>query len=320
MSAAFNYKQHFTQQVLQKYGWGCDVIKEDVSNNVGTTTATTDTDQSLSRSPQWKIRVTVAWNDVREFELGGRGQEAVTAGLDEKQVLNLLYKEAVEGVQQEIEKQEAKPLHELKDAFPVAMDIYASNRENWDYFWSHKPLEVGIDVEGNQIIPPVLVQISTTEYCILEVPQKGKGISKDLQRLLKDETIVKVFCDNFAHKDKKSLGITDYGPTQRTDMVELETAVSHFLGPSKSARGLARLVNLTMPELNMRVGKPKRTDTKSRFKNIGRFALIEQGKLPPLKSLQSLSYQEQQYAALDAYVTLLVYHKILEMRQTFSRE
>ena len=293
-----NYKQEFTQQVIHKYGWGSELIKVVEEKHVC-----------------YKLRVTLAWQEVREFV----GEEMITSDSpllsthEDKEAVNLVYKAALEGLHEEIQEMGMKPIVELKDVFVEAIDVYESNRENWNYFWSHKPTEVGIDVEGNQIQPPVLVQVATNDYCILEVPRKS--LSPNLQRLLRDSSIKKIFCDNFGHKDKKCLGIDRSKP--RDDIVELETLASEFIGPSNVARGLARLVNLTMPDLTgtVLVGKPKRNDKKGRFKNIGKFALIEQGKIPPLKNLQSLSSDEQQYAALDAYVTLQVYRKLMMMRE-----
>jgi hypothetical protein len=45
-----------------------------------------------------------------------------------------------------------------------------ADEENWTYFWQHKRAMVGIDTEGNQSTSPVLLQIATLDYAILEVP------------------------------------------------------------------------------------------------------------------------------------------------------
>jgi hypothetical protein len=213
---------------------------------------------------------------------------------------------ALEGLKDVIESQESKPVKELGDVFPVPIDVYESTNENWDYFWKHKPAVVGIDVEGNQMYPPVLVQISVDDYTILEAPRNGK-MSLHLARLLRDEGVVKVFCDNFAHKDKLCLGIEQI-PSDLTvgHLVDLEAIASNLLGPVKAARGLARIVGLAMPELGVLIRKPK---TKGRFTNVGRFILIEQGKKPPLKSIYELTTQEVQYAALDSWCTLTAYKR-----------
>ena len=93
-------------------------------------------------------------------------------------------------------------------------------------------------------------------------------------------------------------------------IVDLEQLAAKHLGPVKVARGLGRIATLCMPELaNINIAKPKRNNpgVKGRFANIGRFALIEQGKLPPLRGVGDLSATEQRYAALDAWVTLQCY-------------
>lgn len=68
-------------------------------------------------------------------------------------------------------------------------------------------------------------------------------------------------------------------------------------------------------ELQVRIEKPLRAKggMKARFANIGRFALIEQGKAKPLESLRDLPLREQQYAAIDAWFTLAVYERLQQI-------
>ena len=67
----------------------------------------------------------------------------------------------------------------------------------------------------------------------------------------------------------------------------------------------------TIPELsNVRIVKPRSTN--QRYKNIGRFALIEQGKARPLRGVDDLNEREQQYCALDSWCTLKAYLSIME--------
>jgi hypothetical protein len=179
---------------------------------------------------------------------------------------------------------------------------------------------VGIDAEGNGISPPVLVQIATLEYVILETPRKS--LSPDLKRLLRDINITKVFCDNFAHKDKRCLGLpvlssNDTEAYTKPPILDLESLSMQLLGPVKSARGLGRIVALFIPELNVRIEKPKNATggMKARFSNVAKFALIEQGKRKPLRGLSDLTTGEQEYAALDAWCTLMVYERIQLLQQ-----
>jgi len=213
-----------------------------------------------------------------------------------------------------------RPLKELSSVFPDHIPIRdSSNPRCWPSFWKRKPLVVGIDVEGNHTNPPVLVQIavqySDEIYCILETPQIH-GLSDNLQRLLRDSSIIKVFCDNYAHNDKKCLGIPAEDDWSDGSIVDLESIMNRHLGPSTVARGLGRIVSHAMPELGVMIGKPKESNNKlkSRMQRIGRFALIEQGKKPPLEAVSELNYREKQYAALDALVTLRAYLRLEETK------
>ena len=110
------------------------------------------------------------------------------------------------GIKDIIETEESKETITLNSIFPALITVYNLHSKNcWDQFWTNPPRFVGIDAKGNQISPPVLVQISTESYTILEVPLKGH-LSNDLKRLLKTN-ITKVFCDNFSNRDKKCLGL-----------------------------------------------------------------------------------------------------------------
>jgi hypothetical protein len=281
--------QELAQKVCQRYGWSAVF------------------DKDRDDGHYWTCTVTVGFNDKRRFISEDTSSLDSEAG--RKQGTAAASQTALEGLKEEIEREEAKPVKELVQVFFEKIDIYESNQENWEYFWKHKPAMVGIDTEGNQISPPVLVQISTDEYTIIEVPQAGR-LSKDLSRLLSDDSIVKVFCDNFSHKDKLSLGLTEI-PADLTvgHIVDLEAIAAKLLGPVKVARGLSRIVTLSMPELSVQIRKPK---AKGRMANVGRFCWIEQGKAPPLKSMYDLSTKELQYAALDAWCTLQAYKRMRE--------
>ena len=273
-------KQELKQKVCQRYGWSVEFGR--------------------IQDGRWTCSVTVGINDRRRFVSDDN------ASSDPESNVSAV---ALEGLKEEIARQEAKPVKELVEVFPEQIVVYESNKENWNYFWKNKPSVVGIDVEGNKISPPVLVQIATDEYTIIEAPSVSRGISNNLARLLKDETIVKVFCDNLAHKDKRCLGIMEI-PKDLTSghLVDLEAVTATLLGPVKVARGLSRNVTLSMPELNVLIRKP--TKPKERLADVGRFTLIEQGKAPPLQSVWELSEKDLHYAALDAWSTLQAYKRI----------
>jgi hypothetical protein len=313
-----NTVQILQQKICQKYGWSCMFDFEQTSDG---------------DSQQWCVNVIVGLqeNDKHHFEA-----EKATSKNDSKLGMADAAAVAIRGLQEEIRRQDAKPVVDLNQVFcqQIPLDVYDSTRENWDYFWQHKVAVVGIDIEGNQRCPPVLVQISTDDYTILEVPLKDKGISADLARLLADESIIKVFCDNSSHKDKKSLGINR--SSRNNDLttghiVDLEAMAMQVLGPVQVMRGLTRILTLCMQELTVLIRKSPRGggnnnkgrrsfNNKTRFSEVQRFSLIEQGKAPELRGLHDLTFEEQQYAALDAWSTLYGYKRIKQHLATAARQ
>ncbi len=260
----------------------------------------------------------------------------------------------------------------------AGMPILESSPVSWAQFWASHPTLVGIDTEGNQRHPPVLVQIATDDLCILEAPTVQHGLSSglvlsclvlsclvlsclvlpclalpclalpclalpclvlcfvvlcclvlscvvlcclvlsclivsclalpclvlaclvlswthmfacpcqcvppsptmvfptispvvlccvdlccvvlpcvvlpclavyllDLRRVLADDTIVKVFCDNFSHHDKTSLGLPTPSDMTTGPIVDLEFLAAKLMGATKVARGLPRIVSRAMP-------------------------------------------------------------------------
>jgi hypothetical protein len=197
--------------------------------------------------------------------------------------------------------------------------VCESNDATWDVFWADPPHVVGVDVEGNQQHPPCLVQVATPTLVILEAPSRRGpvyGMSPNLKRLLADKSIVKVFCDS-TQRDRQSLGMTERedehdellrairglpAPAKRADVVELESIASEHIGASPSARGLARIFSAfySAPKAQIRVFKPDDGATV-------RFQAIEQGLAPQLNGVDDLTDEEREYAAIDAWVTLVTW-------------
>lgn len=320
-NAAASPTQRLQQAVCQKFGWSCVYRRNDYGDDAGTWTVTVIT--GVRKDQRFSSTTGEAFDDDKTGERNGKA--AVS-------------KMALEGrLRDEIVRMDSLPVQELTHAFAsnTTLNLLDSDRAvTWQRFWEHPPKAVGIDTEGNQISPPVLVQVAFGRGdVILETPREA--LSEDLRRLLRDDSIVKVFCDNFAHKDKRCLGILpdkgrrdsekeEDGNSRYADppIVDVEILAMQLLGPVKSPRGLGRLVTLTMPEMQVRIEKPKvarkGTSVKGRFANISRFAMIEQGKAKPLRGLEDLSRKEQTYAALDAWCTLLVYERIKKEMQKGS--
>jgi len=298
--------QTLNQSVCQKYGWGIRYGNDEDTGN-------------------WVVDVFYAIGKYNRYTA------PILSG--EKRGKAVVSEIALLGLKEVIEEEESKRTITLSDIFPDQITVYDSFSQNcWERFWNDPPVCVGIDAEGNQISPPVLVQISTESYTILEVPLNGR-LSKNLQRLLKTDSITKIFCDNFSNRDKKCLGLnidfeesTNEKSNTHTDtstnvkcvnssftkppIVDIEILALGLLGPAKVPRGLSKLISLCMPELNVRIEKPGKS-SKQRHKNIGKFALIEQGKAKPLRGLFDLNRNLQQYAALDSWCTLKIYQRLL---------
>ena len=142
--------------------------------------------------------------------------------------------------------------------------------------------------------------------CLLEIPN-SHGLSGDMRRLLRDQRIMKIFCDGTSGADRRSLGI-EYIDNH----VDLEDITASLMGATGVQRGLARILNLAWPQKAVRVTKDQR-DKKSVFF----FAAIEQGKKPRLKGLDEIPDRIRRYAAMDAWCTMMAY---LGLRQVAQHE
>mmetsp|Transcript_11383 Transcript_11383/g.17473 ORF Transcript_11383/g.17473 Transcript_11383/m.17473 type:complete len:293 (-) Transcript_11383:1123-2001(-) len=285
--------QELQQAVCQKYGWSITYSHSDDGN--------------------WLVEIKTSLSkDSRVFSC-----QTLSGKKEGKQQVSAI---ALEGLKEDILGEESKPVKELLQIFPNPILIFDSNSsEIWVNFWKEPPHVVGIDIEGNQISPPVLIQVSTNAFTIIEVPSKNGGISQNLKKLLQNDTIVKVFCDNFSHRDKACLGLlstTTHCDFRKPPIIDLEQIVAGIMGDSQVPRGLSKIISLCMPELNARIGKPKTKGDKvrGRFQRIGRFAMIEQGKAKPLQGIDDLSRAEQQYAALDSWCTLQAYQRLKDAK------
>jgi hypothetical protein len=220
---------------------------------------------------------------------------------------------AIAGLRDIVYAANSKQKLTIEEAFGVTFDhtcFVESGPEGWAKLWEINPTEVFIDVEGNQVTPPVLVQVCvpfrnvydvTNEQphrslCLLEIPNIH-GLSDDMRRLLGDQSITKVFCDGTSGADRRSLGIDD-----SDNYVDLEGIASSLVGATGVQRGLARIMNLAWPNPYTRATKDTRDKESVLF-----FAAIEQGKKPRLKELDEIPNRIRRYAAMDAWCTMMAY-------------
>ena len=223
---------------------------------------------------------------------------------------------AIAGLSEEVALERAIPTVSLVVAcgqhFVEHVRIVESNDYTWGHFWADPPSVVGVDVEGNGQSPPCLVQIATSTTVILEAPMhmvkpdapEGRRLlSHNLRRLLDDDSIIKVFCDSRSQADKRSLGLSVPSDMRVGHIVDIECISAERMGHGGSFpdRGLARIFSesYSLPCAGVRVTKP------GGYGDIKRFARIERGHLPQLTSVWSLSKKEREYAAMDAWVTLV---------------
>ena len=228
---------------------------------------------------------------------------------------------AIAGLRDIVDAANSKPTQTIEEAYGAHFDSTCSvisGPEGWAQFWwailvgnSGGPTFVAIDVEGNQVTPPVLVQVCVHtvhggSLCLLET-LNIHGLSDDMIRLLRDPNITKIICDGTSGADRRSLGID-----ASDNYADLEDITSSLMGATGVQRGLARILNLAWPHQAVRVTKDQK-DKKSVFF----FAAIEQGKKPRLKGLDEIPDRIRRYAAMDAWCTWMAY---LGLRQVAQRE
>ena len=221
---------------------------------------------------------------------------------------------AIAGLRDIVDAANSKPTQTIEEAYGAHFDsmcVVMSGPEGWAKLWEMNPTYVAIDVEGNQVTPPVLVQVCVStvhggSLCLLEIPNI-EGLSDDMIRMLRDKRITKIICDGTSGADRRSLGID-----ASDNYADLEDITSSLMGVTGVQRGLARILNLAWPQNVVRVTKDQRDKSSVFF-----FAAIEQGKKPRLKGLDEIPGRIRRYAAMDAWCTMKAY---LGLKQVAQRE
>lgn len=279
--------QELEQGICQKFGWSTRYFKAD---------------------GYWAVEVSLGIDCKKTFISEDSSSDSIKGRKQGKKAAALV---ALESLKEDVRLENDKPLvRGLGEAVRNLFDgvrIVESCDATWQEFWSNPPDAVGIDTEGNSLIPPVLIQIANDDTVILEMPSAGSGLSCNLQRLLDDDSIIKVLCDSPSQKDKVSLGIQSLGETPRRDIVNLEEVASSHMGNTSVPRGLSNLLCLTIPELGVRIAKESASE---RLNNVRTFTAVEQGFRPRLFGFQDLTPKERRYAAVDAWCTLLIWRRI----------
>jgi len=151
---------------------------------------------------------------------------------------------------------------------------------------------VGIDVEGVNHRPPLLVQVAAAGMVVLEVP--SRGLSEGLQQLLKDTDVLKVLCDG-SLQDRNALGISD-NPS-RYNICDLEEMANSIFGKSSNQRGLCKILSLSQA-----AGMRRYVKNKSGCKY---FIRVDRGFIRPPRSIVDIPKNALHYAGADAWATLV---------------
>ena len=311
---ASNPKQQLDQGICQQFGWSRRYFQDEATN-------------------RWAVEVRTG--------LGAEGLHRFTSDCDQAGKEGAKRGEAaaaalaVSGLDPIVQRHMAKPAVSMDAAFGAQFDAAArvvepqSGDGGWGVFWQQNPRVVGIDVEGNSSMPPVLVQVATRSLVVLEAPRGGgrggragsggdsadpvAGLSPDLRRLLDDRSILKVMCEGSSGSDKRSLGLS--GAEARADIVDLEDLATELAGPVAVQRGLARILGLALPRLPVRVAKERRDarwkGSKDAASPVMFFVAIEQGWRAPLGGVREVPPAVKRYAALDAWCTLVAWEGLV---------
>ena len=159
----------------------------------------------------------------------------------------------------------------------------------WAQLWRNKPTHVGIDAEGTHFQPPLLVQIAWGDSVLLDAQRDS--LSRNLRRLLADEDIVKIF---FGPPKNEN-----FGPhVTMASCVDVQQLIVNLT--SRDSRALPSLANAAAQTL----GEPlrKNSSVQRRFSSIR--------KRP--SGLHWLNHDIRLYSAADAWITLRLYHAILQ--------
>ena len=310
MAPSFNSpKQELEQGICGQHGWSSRYFQDDAS--------------------RWCVEV--RWgagpHNGRVFVSDDESDAGSKAGVKKGHAAAATV--AIAGLRDIVDAANSKPTQTIEEAYGAHFDSTCSMRsgpEGWAQFWdSWEEMNslgvrtcVAIDVEGNQVTPPVLVQVcistvhdstaqkysSLRSLCLLETPTIH-GLSGDLRRLLRDPRLTKIFCDGTSGADCRSLGID-----ASDNYADLEDITASLMGATGVQRGLARILNLAWPQNAVRVTKDQRDKSSVFF-----FAAIEQGKKPRLKGLDEIPGRIRRYAAMDAWCTMMAYLGLRQMAQ-----
>eukprot|EP00613_Pedinella_sp_CCMP2098_P074870 CAMPEP_0171933554 /NCGR_PEP_ID=MMETSP0993-20121228/31357_1 /TAXON_ID=483369 /ORGANISM="non described non described, Strain CCMP2098" /LENGTH=307 /DNA_ID=CAMNT_0012574103 /DNA_START=17 /DNA_END=940 /DNA_ORIENTATION=+ len=206
--------------------------------------------------------------------------------------------------------------------------IVMSSPQAWQQLREGRPQRVGIDTEGIQMTPPLLVQVAYRDarsgkvVVILEAPRGGR-LSPDMVALLGDESVTKVFCA--AGGDTDALGVpcrnladvqAIAAERQLSQQRAQQKAAATHSSTSEDAAPPPPLQPLGLGSLGSKYvfgGDPV-------LKNKGGwkfFAFMKQR--PTDLSWPSGNARLCKYAAADAWMTLAIYENMIKVKLLKSK-
>ena len=101
---------------------------------------------------------------------------------------------------------DSNTVHLEDEMFESGVRVFFSCPEAWDLLMSTKPAALAIDCEGTHNLShqhgyPIMIQISSPDYVILEFPTDYKdlegfpSLSEQLRKVIDDNTIIKIVFD-----------------------------------------------------------------------------------------------------------------------------
>lgn len=174
------------------------------------------------------------------------------------------------------------------------------------------PVVVGVDCEGNNQLIPMMVQIATPEFIIIETPKsRTAGLSADLRRLIADRSILKVLCDP-GGKDVWSLDLgfwdRSHGMWPSMGWCDIEYMCNMVYGQGKT-RGLVGVFNRVQP--NVRLAPKVSKDWK--LSPVSYFIYRERENKEYIGDERDVPKNVWKYSAADAWITLKAYQHLTQL-------
>ena len=210
--ASASIKQHLAQEICGRFGWGLRYFHD------GTT---------------WCVEVGIGKHGKNIFKASTPMPDGSTEGRHLSKAAKAGTKAAAEvavtGLAQDVARELERPTVTFESIFEGSFrgEILEATPDSWKKLRAHLdsdeiPRCVGIDAEGIHSTPPKMVQIATRKMILIELPGSRGRLSDELEELLWDDSISKIFCDS-TNSDKACLGLPNVADQGAGDYQTSET-------------------------------------------------------------------------------------------------